>query len=58
MGVTKTIIEEGSGASPSPGDTIAMEYTGWVKDTTKPDNKGAKYVPKLPICAEAACALG
>lgn len=43
MGVTKTIISEGSGSSPSPGDTITMQYTGWVKDTSKPENKGKQF---------------
>ncbi|KAF4126941.1 FK506-binding protein 1 [Geosmithia morbida] len=43
MGVSKTIISEGSGGSPSPGDTITMQYTGWVKDTSKPGNKGKQF---------------
>lgn len=40
MGVTKTILEEGTGAQPTPGQTVTIVYTGWLKDTTKPDNKG------------------
>lgn len=40
MGITKTIIEEGSGAIPVAGQTVTIEYTGWLKDTSKPDNKG------------------
>lgn len=40
MGVTKTIIQEGSGTQPAAGQTVTIEYTGWLKDTSKPDNKG------------------
>ncbi|RQM08759.1 hypothetical protein DH86_00002481 [Scytalidium sp. 3C] len=43
MGVTKTILQEGSGAIPKPGDNVTIEYTGYLKDTSKPDNKGAKF---------------
>ncbi len=44
MGVTKTIIAEGTGAQPTAGQTVTIEYTGWLKDTSKPDNKGDKWV--------------
>lgn len=40
MGVQKTIISEGTGPQPAVGQTISMHYTGWVKDTSKPDNRG------------------
>lgn len=40
--LTKTILEEGSGDSPKAEDTVLMGYTGWLKDTSKPDNKGKK----------------
>jgi FK506-binding protein 1 len=43
MGVTKTTIQEGSGAIPQKGQIVSMEYTGYLKDTTKPDNKGQQY---------------
>lgn len=42
MGVTKTIISEGSGGSPKPGQQVTIQYTGWQKDTSKPENKGKK----------------
>jgi FK506-binding protein 1 len=42
MGVTKTVLEAGTGAQPKVGDTVVIEYTGYLKDTTKPNNKGAK----------------
>lgn len=44
MGVTKITTKEGSGDSPKKGDTVSMEYTGYLKDTSKPDNKGTQYV--------------
>lgn len=47
MGVTKTTIKEGSGAIPQPGQSVTIEYTGWLKDTSKPDSKGNKYA--LPL---------
>ncbi|EFY95677.1 hypothetical protein MHUMG1_08146 [Metarhizium humberi] len=43
MGVTKTTLKEGSGAQPTNGQTVTIEYTGWLKDTSKPDSKGAKF---------------
>lgn len=47
MGVTKTILKEGNGAIPKVGDRVTIEYTGYLKDTSKPDNKGDKYVYPL-----------
>lgn len=45
MGVTKELIHQGDGQTkPSKGDTISMEYTGWVYDASKPNNKGSQYV--------------
>ncbi|ODA83246.1 hypothetical protein RJ55_01758 [Drechmeria coniospora] len=43
MGVTKTTITEGTGVVPSPGDRVSIEYTGWLKDTSKPGNKGDQF---------------
>lgn len=40
MGVTKNIIAEGSGPSPKAGDIVTMEYTGFLKDASKPGAKG------------------
>ncbi|KAK4085070.1 uncharacterized protein Triagg1_60 [Trichoderma aggressivum f. europaeum] len=40
---TKTILEEGSGDQPKARDTVIMGYTGWLKDTSQPDNKGKKF---------------
>ena len=44
MGVTKTTISEGSGPSPTAGQKVGILYKGFLKDTSKPDNKGTKYV--------------
>lgn len=35
MGVTKTILKEGTGATPKVGDTVTIQYTGWLKDESK-----------------------
>ncbi|KAK1771288.1 FK506-binding protein 1 [Phialemonium atrogriseum] len=43
MAVTKTTHVEGNGAVPKAGDKVTIEYTGWIKDTSKPDNKGNKF---------------
>jgi FK506-binding protein 1 len=42
MGVSKQILSEGSGPIPKVGDKVTIEYTGYLKDTSKPDNKGEK----------------
>lgn len=42
MGVTKTTLQEGNGAVPKVGQTVTIEYTGYLKDTSKPGNKGEK----------------
>jgi FK506-binding protein 1 len=48
MGFTKTILREGSGPSPKVNDQVTIEYTGFLKDTSKPDNKGSQYVSSSP----------
>lgn len=48
MAVTKTTHQEGTGAQPTPGQTVTIEYTGFLKDTSKPDNKGNQYVKTVP----------
>ena len=48
MGVEKTLRSEGNGKDyPEKGDTVTMEYTGWLYDTSKPDNKGNKCVASI-----------
>jgi FK506-binding protein 1 len=49
MGVTKTISKEGSGPSPKVGDKVTMDYTGYLKDTSKPDNKGKQCALLPPV---------
>ncbi|KAL8381515.1 hypothetical protein RB595_005670 [Gaeumannomyces hyphopodioides] len=43
MGVTKTTHVEGTGAQPKSGQTVTIEYTGFLKDTSKPNNKGSQF---------------
>jgi len=41
MGVEKKVLQSGNGLdTPKKGDTVTMEYSGWLYDPTKPDNKG------------------
>jgi len=40
MGVQKTVMQEGNGPVAEKGQKVSIEYTGWLKDTSKPDNKG------------------
>jgi len=42
MGVTKTVHQEGTGPTPKAGQQVTIAYTGYIKDTSKPDNKGNK----------------
>lgn len=41
MGVQKTILSEDNGPSPQEGDTVTMEYTGWLKTST--GEKGKQF---------------
>ncbi|KAH9904110.1 protein folding, peptidylprolyl isomerase, response to calcium ion [Xylariomycetidae sp. FL2044] len=43
MAVTKTTSQEGNGATPQAGQTVTIEYTGYLKDPSKPDNKGKQF---------------
>ncbi|KFX95121.1 hypothetical protein V495_08290 [Pseudogymnoascus sp. VKM F-4514 (FW-929)] len=41
MAVTKTTTQEGTGANPTKGQTVVIEYTGYLKDAS--GGKGAKF---------------
>lgn len=44
MGVTKHVLREGNKTDyPKPGDTVSIEYTGYLYDETR-DNKKGKQV--------------
>jgi len=44
MGVTKTQISPGNGADkPHKGDTVSMEYTGWLYDDHAAQNRGKQF---------------
>jgi len=44
MGVDIKRLSPGSGTEkPVEGQRVTIEYTGWIKDATKPDNKGAQF---------------
>jgi len=43
MGVEKQTLATGNGQDvPKKGDTVTMEYTGWLFDANAPENKGGK----------------
>lgn len=40
MGVNVQHHQEGTGPQPQPGQTVTIEYTGFLKDTSAPESKG------------------
>ncbi len=36
-------LEPGEGAAIAKGATAVVHYTGWLHDSSKPDNKGTKF---------------
>ncbi|GAM88360.1 hypothetical protein ANO11243_063930 [Dothideomycetidae sp. 11243] len=50
MAVTKKIIKQGNGSDkPKQGDNVAMEYTGWFYDESKPEGKvGRRFDSSVP----------
>ncbi|KAH7150401.1 peptidyl-prolyl cis-trans isomerase fkr-3 [Dactylonectria estremocensis] len=43
MGVQKIITQEGTGATPQVGQTVTIEYTGYLRDPSKPNEKGNQF---------------
>lgn len=55
MGVDKKTLKQGNGQDfPKAGDTVSMEYTGWLYTETAPENKGEKYVDCYCRCPTAS----
>lgn len=41
MGVTKETLSPGNGQDrPQKGDTVSMEYTGWLEDPSASNGRG------------------
>jgi FKBP-type peptidyl-prolyl cis-trans isomerase FkpA len=40
---SETDLVAGAGASPKAGDRITVNYTGWLYDASKPENKGKQF---------------
>jgi FKBP-type peptidyl-prolyl cis-trans isomerase FkpA len=40
---TKTDLVVGTGATAAAGQIVSVNYTGWLFDAGKPDNKGAQF---------------
>ncbi|KAE8151824.1 peptidyl-prolyl cis-trans isomerase [Aspergillus avenaceus] len=59
MGVTKETISPGNGVDfPRKGDQVALHYTGWLYDPSKPENKGNKFDSSLDRGEPLATAIG
>jgi len=43
MGVEKEVLQAGTGDIPRPGQTVKIEYTGWLRDPSQADNKGKQF---------------
>lgn len=44
MGVTKVVEREGNQTqNPRPGNTVVVNYTGYIYDETRPGNKGRVF---------------
>ncbi|KAK1777486.1 hypothetical protein QBC45DRAFT_416664 [Copromyces sp. CBS 386.78] len=43
MGVNKITHVPGTGPQPQAGQTVIIEYTGWLKDLSQADAKGAQF---------------
>ena len=39
----KIDVKQGAGAEAVAGKVVVVQYTGWLYDPAKPDNKGAKF---------------
>ena len=49
-GLQYTIDEPGTGAQPTPGQTVKVHYTGWLPDGTKFDSSRDRGAPlEFPI---------
>jgi FKBP-type peptidyl-prolyl cis-trans isomerase FkpA len=42
-GLKITDLAVGKGAAAAPGAIVRVHYTGWLRDATAPDGKGAKF---------------
>jgi FKBP-type peptidyl-prolyl cis-trans isomerase FkpA len=40
---SQTDLTIGAGAAAASGDSITVNYTGWLFDSSKPDNKGIQF---------------
>ena len=52
MGVTKKVLQEGTGGMPKTGDTLTMHYTGTLENGSVFDssrNKGRPFVFKIGV---------
>lgn len=52
MGVEKILLQEGTGAIPRKGQTVTIEYTGYLRDVNAENEKGEQFVSSanFPRC--------
>jgi FKBP-type peptidyl-prolyl cis-trans isomerase FkpA len=43
VSVTATDLKVGTGNTATSGRFVTVNYTGWLQDTTKPENKGVQF---------------
>lgn len=43
MPFTKSDLTVGAGTTATSGHNVSVNYTGWLYDATKPDNKGVQF---------------
>ncbi|KAH7016919.1 FK506-binding protein 1B [Ilyonectria destructans] len=43
MGVEKILLQEGTGAIPRKGQTVTIEYTGYLRDVNAENEKGEQF---------------
>jgi FK506-binding protein 1 len=51
----KEVIVEGNGTDkPKAGDTVTMDYTGWLYEANQPRNRGKVCVSERPFGSDNA----
>jgi peptidylprolyl isomerase len=57
-GLQYVMVQEGTGRSASPGDTVEVHYTGWLRDGTKFDSSVERDEPLMFILGQGMVIKG